>query len=353
MRAVLIGVLCELLSPLAASADVTRVTVSSRTIVAGGQSFGATGAYESLTGRIEFSLDPADPHNAAIADLQYAPREADGRVHFSSDLYVLRPSDPSKGNGVLFFEIANRGRKGLLGRFSRGSGSNDPTEAADFGDGYLMKEGYTLVWVGWEFDIPKPLLRIDPPPAHYPAGLAIDPISADFMVSARAAEAFLIDDQGGRPPVPYPPADPRGQDDVMTVRSRYWDDGVVVPRARWQFVGDPSGNPKVQLEGGFEPGQYYRVTYRASAPVVAGVGLAAVLHEHVGRILGPWSRRCADSHHARWHQGPRATGECQDLFACRHPAWRGRVPADAHDGSAVEQPDATSQHHAGAASSHA
>ena len=92
---------------------------------------------------------------------------ADGRVHFSADLYVLRPSRTQKGNGALLFEIANRGRKGLLGRFNRGAGgSQDPTAAADFGDGFLMKEGYTLVWVGWQFDVQPPLVRIEAPAAN-------------------------------------------------------------------------------------------------------------------------------------------------------------------------------------------
>ena len=171
MRLCLFALCCLLAQPLSTSAEVTNVTVTSRTIVAGGQSFGATGPYERLVGRIEFALDPTDPHNAVIVDLKHAPRDAEGRVRFSSDLYVLRPSDPLKGNGVLLFEVANRGRRGLLGRFNRARTiGNDPTTDADFGDGLLMRDGYTLVWIGWEIDVPAPLLRIDAPPALLPAG---------------------------------------------------------------------------------------------------------------------------------------------------------------------------------------
>ena len=101
-----------------------------------------------------------NPHNRRIVDLEHAPRDADGRVHFSSDLYVLRPVDPAKANGVLLFEVANRGNKGLLARFNRAAArSADPTTAADFGDGLLMKDGYTLVWIGWELDCPRPATR--------------------------------------------------------------------------------------------------------------------------------------------------------------------------------------------------
>src|SRR5574342_734491 len=158
-------VIAALLGPIGASAEVSKVTIATRSDVANGQAFGATGRYEKLTGTIEFSLDPKDRHNAKIADLSHAPRSADGLVRFTADLYVLRPVDASKGNGALLFEIANRGRKGLLGRFNRAPGAQDPSSPADFGDGFLMREGYTLVWVGWQFDVSPPFVRVDAPSA--------------------------------------------------------------------------------------------------------------------------------------------------------------------------------------------
>src|SRR5687768_7179664 len=170
MRGFIVVVLFLLVHPCLTFAEVTRVTVTSRTTVAEGQSFGATGPYERLVGRIEFALDPADPHNARIVDLNHAQRDSDGRVRFSSDLYVLRPTDPSKGNGVLLFEVSNRGRRGLLGGFNRAGRSSDPTTDTDVGDGLLMRSGFTLVWIGWEVDVPAPLLRIDAPPALLPSG---------------------------------------------------------------------------------------------------------------------------------------------------------------------------------------
>ncbi len=275
MRGFIFVVLCLLVHPLSTSAEVTRVTVTSRTTVAGGQSFGVTGPYERLVGRIEFALDPDDPHNAGIVDLNHAQRDPDGRVHFSSDLYVLRPTDPSKGNGVLLFDVANRGRRTLLGRFNRAAPSNNPTTVADFGDGLLMRDGYTLVWIGWEIDVPAPLLRIEAPPALLPPG-SDDRLSVEIMHNERVSEVFLVDDPAGRPPVIYLPADRQGPTDVLTVRDRFWDNGEVIPRERWRFVVGPNNLPKLRLETGFEPGRYYRVTYRAAGPLVAGVGLAAI-----------------------------------------------------------------------------
>src|SRR3954468_13711545 len=103
MRGSVFVVLCLLVHPLSTFAEVTKVTITSRTPLAGGQPFGSTGTYEQLVGRIEFALDPADPHNAGIVDLNHARRDADGRVRFSSDLNVVRPTNPTKGNGVLLF----------------------------------------------------------------------------------------------------------------------------------------------------------------------------------------------------------------------------------------------------------
>src|SRR5688572_9587162 len=142
MRLCLFALVCCLLRPVSTSAEVTNVTITSRTIEAGGKSFGSTGPYERLVGRIEFALDPAASHNIGIVDLNHARRESDGRVHFSSDLNVLRPSDPTKGNGVLLFHISNRGVLDLLGTFNRG----DATDGG-IGDGLLLREGYTMVFV--------------------------------------------------------------------------------------------------------------------------------------------------------------------------------------------------------------
>ena len=276
MRNALLVVLSLLLCPFRADAEVEKVTIASRAVVAEGQAFGSSGAYEKLAGRIDFALNPNDPHNAVIVDLEHAPRGKDGRVHFSSDFVVLRPVDPSKGNGALFFEVANRGRMGLLGQFNRGGGGNDPSAVRDFGDGLMMRDGYTLVSVGWEIDVPAPLLRIDAPRAELSPSSAIEPVSVEIMVNTRTTESFLIDDPAGRPPIIYPPENPNNPADTLTVRDRFWETGVVVPRDRWRFVVDAGKPPKIQIDGGFDPGRYYRVTYHATGALVAGAGLAAI-----------------------------------------------------------------------------
>src|ERR1700688_3070994 len=146
-RRVIIGLIVMALgaafAPATIRAEVTKVEITSKQDVLGGKAFGTVGAYEKLTGKVYFAIDPNNPRNKIIADLDKAPRNAQGKVEFSADLFILRPKDGARGNGVALFDVVNRGRKGLLNTFNRGTGSTDPTTDADFGDGLLMREGYT------------------------------------------------------------------------------------------------------------------------------------------------------------------------------------------------------------------
>src|SRR5688572_2509285 len=197
--------LCALV-PTRALAEVTKVTITTRTPVANGQAFGSTGADAKLAGTIEFALDPADARNKGIVDLDRAAKGPDGKVRFTSDLYVLQPVDAARGNGTLLFEISNRGGKGLLGRFNRAPGSGDPTTAAQMGDGFLMREGYTLVWVGWQFDVAAPGLRVEAPAVDVSGGPRLS-----FIPNQPATEMTLNDSPA------YQPVS--GGDATLTVRN--------------------------------------------------------------------------------------------------------------------------------------
>ena len=120
--------------------------IASRADVLGGKAFGSAGSYEKLVGKVYYSVDPAHPRNTPIVDIDKAPRDASGRVTFSADLYVLAPKDAARGNGVALFDVVNRGRKNVIQYFNRALQSADPTAEADFGDGFLMRQGYT--WCG-------------------------------------------------------------------------------------------------------------------------------------------------------------------------------------------------------------
>ena len=156
MRRFVVAGLCLIAVSIAsaAAAKVEQVEILSRQPFAAGTEFGRAGAYEKLRGRAWFALDPDAAANAAIADLKLAPRNNRGLVIFSSDFLVLRPVDATRGNGLLLYEVNNRGNIAMLGQLNEAPSSrNDPTTAADAGNGFLFRQGFTMVWSGWAADV--------------------------------------------------------------------------------------------------------------------------------------------------------------------------------------------------------
>ena len=152
----LVALLVAMTAP--AGAEVRRLVVSSRQEILGGD-------YEKLAGTVELELDPTHPANAVIVDLERAPRNARGRVEASADFMVLRPRRPSGRRSPALLEVSNRGGKAALPYFNRAAWSLDPTTDADFGDRLLMRLNLTVIWVGWQFDVPRQpgLLRLHAP----------------------------------------------------------------------------------------------------------------------------------------------------------------------------------------------
>jgi hypothetical protein len=138
-----------MLVPSFAGAEVARLRVERREIVLGGRAFGAAGAYEKVAGD--------------IVDLSLAPRNARGLVEFSADFYLLKLVDPARGNGRLFFEAGNRGTKRILAVYQNAVNADDPKTEAEFGNGALMRQGFTLLWMGWQWDVPAGRMRMDIP----------------------------------------------------------------------------------------------------------------------------------------------------------------------------------------------
>lgn len=253
-------------------AEVVRIEVKSRTPVLAGQAFGAAGPYERLAGTIYFAIDPRNTANLIIADIDKAPRNAAGKVEFSSDFYLIKPVDPSRGNGTVLYEVSNRGGKGMVGFFNFGGGGVDPQTAAHFGDGFLLEHGFTLLWVGWQFDVPlrEGLVRVYAPIAKDANGRAITGlVRSDFARSERATEASLAD----RGHQAYPVSDPNDAANVLTVRDSVEGARRTIGRDQWQFTED---GKSIRMAAGFEPHQIYEVVYRAQDPAVVGVGPAAV-----------------------------------------------------------------------------
>ncbi|MGH9658894.1 MAG: alpha/beta hydrolase domain-containing protein, partial [Bryobacteraceae bacterium] len=211
--------MCRFLLPLllcaCAQAGLVRIEVAERSDVLEGRSFRSAGPYERIVGRAYFAVDPKLPANRIIADIDLAPRNDAGLVEFSSDIYVLKPRDPAKGNGAVLYEVSNRGRKGMLSMFNRGTtpANLDPRTEAHFGDGFLMDRGFTLVWLGWQFDVQRAegLMRLYTPTAGKKiTGL----VRSEFIPDKKEYSHSLAD----RTHIPYPAIDLETA--TLTVRDR-------------------------------------------------------------------------------------------------------------------------------------
>jgi hypothetical protein len=207
-----------LLSHLAI-AGVVRIEVTERTdVVLPQNASAATGPYERIVGKVHFAINPSLPANRLVSDIDFAPRNAQGQVEFSADLYLLQPKDPARGNGTVLFQVANRGRKDLLVLFNRGAAANDPQTPGEIGDGFLFERGFTLAWVGWQFDIPGPgeLLQLHVPRATDGGRPITGLVRADFVPDERSTQIYVAD----RNHIAYPVANPDDPGLKLTVRDR-------------------------------------------------------------------------------------------------------------------------------------
>lgn len=273
-------VACLSIGAASSRAEVEGVDIVRREIVADGHAFGLVGPYEKLAGTVRFSLDPAAPANARIVDLDLTPRDADGRVRFTSDFYALRPVDTQRASGSILLEVPNRGGKASVRYFDRGAaGTSDPTSREDFGDALLLHRGMSVVWLGWQFDVPDQpeLLRL-----HAPFAEADPPLRGLVRSDQVFAEPSTVLPLAHRDHRPYPVADPDDARNVLTVRETRLGARTVIARDRWRFArleddGRAVADRRfVHLAEGFVPGTIYELVYVAERPAVVGLGMAAM-----------------------------------------------------------------------------
>ncbi len=245
-----------------------------------GRGFGAAGTYDRITARATIGLDPDDPHNAGIADLALAPR-ADGLVLATSDVVILRPTDPTRGNGVLLYDVVNRGRKLGLNLLNDAPMGNAVRRDADAGNGFLMRQGYTIVWSGWQHDIPP--------------GGELMALQAPVLpgVTGTSREEFIWDNAANPAgwTLTYPLANPAQA--TLTVRNREDDPRQAPPNLSWRMLDDR--RIEVTRPAGFDAGAIYEFIYTARDPVVGGMGFAAVrdLVSHLRHGSSPLARNGA------------------------------------------------------------
>jgi hypothetical protein len=260
-------------------ARVLRVEIASRADVLGGKPFGDAGAYERITGRVFFSLPIANQHNQRIVDLSNAVNLKNGEIEFSSDFVAIRPKDAHKGNGSMLLEVPNRGRARILSLVDGG----DQDLAGDAGDAWLLRNGFTVVSLGWQWDADGPgALRFFAPVAKDNGKTITGLLRGDLMPSQPMQEIplghLIMGSIGG---TEYSVAAPDDPGNVLTVRNSREAVRTLIPRAEWQFAHTVDGkltpsDRHIHLNGGFQPGKIYEYVYAVADPVVAGGGFAAI-----------------------------------------------------------------------------
>lgn len=254
---------------------VTRLEIHQRATALDGAHFGEAGAYEKIAGIVHFTHDPAHSRHRDITDLSLAPRNTHGRVESSADFYLLRPVDPSRGKRCLLLDVPNRGRKVALGMFNSTARSPDPATREDFGNGFLLRQGYAIAWCGWQHDVPRRdgLMAMAVPAAAGVSGLVRCQLRPNV-----ATDVLPLAD---RYHYPYPTHDLEDSSARLTVRAHGGAPLQVLPRTAWRFarrdgerlVPDPH---HLHLSGGFAPGHIYEFVYRSENPPVVGLGLLAI-----------------------------------------------------------------------------
>lgn len=254
-----------------AEAHITRIVITrTESPTFQGVSFADAGPYEKLVGRAFGEVDPNDPRNAGIVDVALAPRNIRGMVEYSTDIYILKPVDAARGNHRLFFELTNSGNVTSFTRLNdAATGGNDPTTVGDAGIGFLMRQGYTIVFSGWDATV-APIagrLTFSAPVAKNPDGSSIvGPALEEFVVDNATTMTGALT---------YPTATVDKSQANLTVRVHYTDPPDAIPATGWEYVNAravrllPAGTPFMQ-------GRLYELTYSAKDPIVVGLGFAAI-----------------------------------------------------------------------------
>ncbi len=272
-------------SPL--RAELRSLEVLRREPFAGGMAFGDVGPYEKIVGIARFAVDPQQPRNQQIVDLSLAPRNRDGKVEFESDVFILAPRDPARGNGAIFYDVNNRGNKLALGMFNSAPGSNDPTTAAEAGNSFLFRRGYTVVWCGWIGELlpgnNRLLLRA--PVAQQDGKPIRGQVRFETTTDSPNVESLPLSKRDGHGS--YPPTADAESKGVLTWRMRETDERVVLPNGQWSLerlavpkatggVAGTLGQVRLRVAGGFRPGYLYELICECEGPIIQGLGPAAV-----------------------------------------------------------------------------
>jgi hypothetical protein len=266
-------------------------TLKDRRPFAGGHEFGDVGAYELLSGDIEFLADPNASDLSTVVDLDKAARNKEGLVAYKAGFNVLKPLDIAKGNGRLFFDYGNRGNKRALQFFNDAKPSNLPVDLAHAGNGFLMRRGYALAWLGWQGELlpGEGRLVLDAPIATAGGEPIRGWVRTEYLATHPDTYVFPLSSLVTARSYPTSNMDPSH---ARLTRRRYaLSQRQEIPAQAWSFArleggigvdsqgaeqGIVPSQHHVFLHEGFQPGWIYELVYLAQDPLVLGLGHVAV-----------------------------------------------------------------------------
>jgi hypothetical protein len=224
--------------------------------------FGQAGRYEILRGHFTGELNPDDPHNKIINDIQLAVRNARGLVEYTGTFAIAKPVDMSKASGVLMYSVVNRG-----------NGAAAPNA-----------EGHVSVVSGWQGDVqPRANAQtIVVPIAKNSDGTPVTgPFTARFINAQPGATTLPL--ASAVSAIVYQlPATLDTSKALLTKRATEDGQRIAVSSAEWAFA-DCSKTPfpgtpdpaKICAKAGFDPAMLYELVYIAKDPLALGIGYAA------------------------------------------------------------------------------
>ena len=243
-------------------AEVTKIEIiSQETLSDSATDF----SYESIYGLVHFSLDPSDPANSEIIDIEYAPTNAQGNIEYSADFKVLVPSNDIANSGLLYM-VNNRGRGITPPEISL----QDP----------LSRLGFTYLLTGWINEIEERPGRLR---LHAPVvGSDDEPITGEVRYEVSVTRPSNNVNIAGGGHLSYEPTVSGLENAELSERLYLTDPRVPIERSQFRLnvTDSPNSNQKnitLSVDGGeLKPGYIYELIYEAKNPVLAGAGMSAI-----------------------------------------------------------------------------
>lgn len=244
--------------------------------------FPPTGTYEKVLGTIHLAIDPGLPGNQVITDIEYAPENSEGLVEFSTDFYMLKPVDLRDGNQRILYDVNNRGNKRILRFFNDAVETNTPNDPEHFGNGFLLRRGYTILWTGWQGNISTGdhRMTIEVPVAQPDDGAITGKTRMEYIANEPGTHTIPL--SGNQYTDSYPVASREKTDSSFTKREYETDDRQPIPNDEWEFATTTDTGERIAshtdcyYESGFTPGWIYELVYTTRDPPVMGLGFAGV-----------------------------------------------------------------------------